>query len=585
MASTTQFSLFDRVLPSPAARVRPVIVAPVGDPDGLRPYQREAVEAIHRELQKHDSTLIVMATGTGKTQTFGAVAKRWEGRVLVLAHRKELIDQARKRLSLMTNEFVGVEKAARAAVGERIVIGSVQTLKGIDRLLKFPPGYFSLIVIDEAHHSCAVSYRLMLNHFTGAKLITLEKGKPHVISNGVTNDTKVLGVTATPDRADELAMEQVFTSVAYRYDIDRGQAEGFLCPVEILPIVVEGIKLAAVKTTAGDFNQGQLDAVMGAEKVLHGVCNEKLFEHCGDRRVVGFATSVANAASMAEILNRYRPGCARAVNGKTPEKEREAILKGHQRGEYQFLFNVGVLTEGYDDPAISCILMIRPTKSRALYAQMMGRGLRPAPGKADLLVLDFSGNSGKHKLVSALDILGGRWSEDVIARAKADAKKPGNVAKRSEEALRAAAKAIEDEKNAEIARRAQIKAETVEWRIKKNGDALAAFGVKSSGEFDSRSPPITMDQIARLSRFKIDIPPNCTRAQASKIIGIAIMRMRRGWATYRQVEKLSRHGISAQQMPMATATKLITAIYANGGRDLPPDRVTAIINSREVGED
>lgn len=580
MTSTAQASLFDRVMPVSGVRAT---VARVGDPDGLRPYQRQAVEAILRELSAGYSTMAVMATGTGKTQTFGAVAKHWAGRVLVLAHRKELIDQARGRLAEMTGEFVGVEKAARAAVGERIVIGSVQTLKGIDRLLRFPPGYFALIIIDEAHHAVATSYRLILNHFTGAKVLATKPGEAHV--DGVVNDTRVLGVTATADRADALAMEQVFSSVAFRYDIDQGQADGYLVPVEILPVAVAGIELAAVKTTAGDFNQGQLEAIMGAEKVLHGVCNEKLFETCGDRRTIGFATSVANAKAMAEIMNRHRPGCARWVCGKTPEAEREAILGGHKRGEYQFLFNVGVLTEGYDDPAISCILMVRPTKSRALYAQMLGRGLRPAPGKVDCLVLDFTGNSGKHKLVSALDILGGRWSEDVIARAKANAAKKGSVAQRSEEALRKAAAELEAEEAAEVARRARIVATKVEWKIGAKVDPFSVLGISDDGEFDSRSPPIQVDQVRTLEKFKIDVPDGCTRAQAGRLIQAAIVRMKKGLATYKQIKKLSQFGIAAQRMYMSTASKLMDAIAKNGWRDLPAARVAEIIASRQTGED
>ncbi|HET6279432.1 MAG TPA: DEAD/DEAH box helicase, partial [Polyangia bacterium] len=339
---------------------------------GLRPYQVEAVQAIQDALKLTRSTLLVMATGLGKTQVFGAVTAAWPkpGRVLVLAHRDELLDQARRRLQQMTGEYVDLEQAEFRASGARIVVGSVQTLSRPKRLERFPQDAFELVIVDEAHHAIAATYRRVLKWFEHAK---------------------VLGVTATPDRQDEQGMHNVFESVAYKREIEDGIKDGFLCPIRVTQIQVDKIELSAVRTTAGDLNQGDLDAVMSTEEVLHGVVDPTMKE-AGDRRTIVFTTSVANAHRMAEIFNRYRIGCAQAVDGETATDKRRAILAGHKRGDFQFLVNVGVLTEGYDDPGVACVAMARPTKSRALYAQCAGRGLRIAPGKADCLLLDFVGN-------------------------------------------------------------------------------------------------------------------------------------------------------------------------------------------------
>lgn len=549
--------LFDRPL---ATRAPSAPLAPTGAK--LRPYQTEAIGRIGVELETNRSTLLVMATGTGKTTVFGEVARNWPGRVLVLAHRDELIEQARSRLSVMTQEYVGVEQAQWNALGERIVIGSVQSLCREQRLARFPRDRFSLVIVDEAHHAVAKSYRTVLDHFDGAK---------------------VLGVTATPDRSDESAMGQVFDSVAYVYDIQDGIRDKWLVPVSCQMIEVAGVDLSAVKTTAGDLNQGQLDAVMASEEALHGIAKPTL-ELAGDRRTILFTTSVDNAHRLAEVLNRYRPGSARAVDGGTAHDLRRATLRGHKGGYFQFLCNVGVLTEGYDDPAVSCVAMGRPTKSRALYTQCIGRGLRPAPGKDDCLVLDFAGNSGRHKLVSALDILAGKWPEDVVERAKKDALNSQGV--RSDEALARAAAALEAEKQAEIARRARIKA-TVAYKAQKV-DPFSVLGLRDNGD-DFGEPgsrqPLTPGQVQTLQKFKVEIPANCTKAMASRLINACVTRMQRGLATYKQTKMLSRYGVDASRMYMTTASRVIDAIIANGWHAIGPDAVARIVNGREPGED
>lgn len=550
--------------------------APVltGDPDGLRPYQRDAVTAIMAQLGDVRSTLLVMATGLGKTQTFGAVAKHWPGKVLVLAHRDELIQQAAKRLERMTGEYCDIEQASFRAAGARLVCGSVQTLARQKRLQRFAPDRFDLIVIDEAHHAIAKSYTTVLDHFAGAR---------------------VLGVTATPDRGDERALGKVFDSVAYRRDIHDGIDDGYLAPVRTQHVVVDAIDLSGVRTVAGDLNQGDLDAVMRVEEALHGVVKPTV-DLAGDRQTIVFSTSVDNAHRLAEIFNRYRPNCARAVDGDTHVDERRALLRAHKAGEFQFLCNVGVLTEGYDDPSVSCIAMARPTKSRALYVQCVGRGLRTLDGigaletaderraaiassrKADCLVLDFVGNSGKHELVSAVDVLGGKYSEDTRKRA---AKLVAQTGMLVEDALAEAQRLVEEQRQRETARRAAIKA-SVQYRIN-TGDPWTILHARDPGLGGAIA---TEGQLRFLGEAGVTVPKGCTKEQAGKLIANIKVRQARGLASFKQLRTLARYGVTDINIGKGKAHQLIDAIAANSWKAIPREQVAAILGrQRTAGEE
>jgi superfamily II DNA or RNA helicase len=258
---------------------------------------------------------------SGKTRVMTEVAqRRKDDKILILAHRDELLQQAVERFGRDCDETIGLDKAEDFAGDQRIVVGSIQTVSMPSRLERFAPGRFDLVMIDEAHHSPSTTYRRVVDYF---------------------GDAKVLGVTATPDRADEKAMGQVFDSVAFLYEIEDAINDGYLCDVRCSRIEIAGLDLSNVKTVAGDLNQGELDAVMAVEEVLLGVADATIRE-AGKRRTLLFTTSVANADKLAEILNRHREGCAMAVNGKTELDRRRGILKAHQSGDYQFLCNVGI---------------------------------------------------------------------------------------------------------------------------------------------------------------------------------------------------------------------------------------------------
>jgi superfamily II DNA or RNA helicase len=532
--------------------------APRGE---LRPYQEEAIARIGDCFKENQSTLLVLPTGTGKTRTAATYVKRHGGRVLWLAHRQELIEQGRESLETVTGHTVSIEKADQYASGTRIVVASVQTLRG-DRLANFVDRFApDLIVTDEAHHAPSASYRAIYQAFPGAR---------H------------LGLTATPDRHDEKAMGLVFDSVAYVYEIRDAIKDGFLCPIRALSVQVEAIDLRTVGTVAGDLNQGELDAIMSAEEALHGVVGAAL-EHAGDRRTIVFTTSVENAHRLAEIANRYRPDCARAVDGGTDAMSRRTVLRDHQAGAYQFLFNVGVLTEGYDDPRVSCIVLGRPTSSRSLYAQMAGRGLRIADGKVDCLLVDLAGNSGKHSLVTAADILAGRYDEETLALAKEKIAKEGGML--ADEALEAAAREMEARRQAEAAKRARIQGQ-VKTRAQVV-DPFAVFHVADPGAdawSERYGTPASNAQLNLLASWKIPAPDGCTKQQASKLISTAIVRREHGLCTFGQMKVLGKYGIDAVGLSFDRARSLMDAIAGNNWRPLQP-QVLASMLARQPGED
>jgi superfamily II DNA or RNA helicase len=920
----------DMFAPAPSGLYLPEERAPrivTGSGLKARPYQEDAFTGVRTQLRDNRSTLLVLPTGSGKTFIFSRIAHDWperdyaqelSQRVLVLAHRDELLQQARQRIAKETGELVGLEQAEARAGLERIVVGSVQTLCQPDRLGGWKPDAFGLVICDEAHHGPSPSYKRIFEHFASAKL---------------------LGVTATPDRADEKAMGQVFESVAYVYEIEDAISDAWLVPIRVRQVFIDAIKLAACRTTAGDLNQGDLDAAMAVEEALHGVVNATI-EQAGDRKTIVYTTSVDNATRLAEIFNRYQPGTARDVNGKTPMDIRRGILAGFERGDFQRLVNCGIATEGFDcldseteilttsgwsrredlhpgenlwaydrrdgipkrvpmdrlvvrrvepgermlsivgqhvnirtteghefhikhrtrsglsngfetrtgreiaqrrsayalplcgsgaffpgvdleddeirfvawfmtdggfeghrlcisqskdtkdrirqllrklglsfrervrlkrkgaypnakplhvfsvpkgnhggslkrngwgrleayldknvsvmlsqmterqfslfwseallgdssrqkgkagwlwcskeqadaytamavvrgfsascarqvlpsgkdiyrvsvrdakfltcDPAdpraakhtlsvpeegeevwcatnelstlfvrrngkiavigncppVSCIAQARPTKSRSLHAQIVGRGLRTvyAPGfdletvegrrqaiaegpKKDCLVLEFTGNSGKHKLASSVDILGGRYDEDEVERAKKIVEaKPGM---RADEALAVAHLEAEKRRADEAAKRARLMATTkYSTRDFSPFDVLHLGGDKQDEWSERFGGAVATDgQLSALDKFGVDIPKGCTKTQAHKLLDACFARAKIGLARYKQVKLIERYGIQAINLSMDKAGEVIDAIKSAGWKRPSAEVVDRIINrERQAGE-
>ena len=342
----------------------------------MRPYQQAAREAVHREWDEgRNRTLLVLPTGCGKTIVFAKITEdevRSGSRVLILAHRGELLQQAADKLERTSGLKCAVEKAEQTCLGEwyRVTVGSVQTLMRQKRLAQFPPDYFQTIIIDEAHHAISGSYQVILEHFAGAH---------------------VLGVTATPDRGDKQNLGKVFDSLAYEYTLPQAIHEGYLTPIRALTVPVQ-IDFTHVGTAAGDYKPG--DIATALDPYLDQIAAE-MAKHCADRKTVVFLPLVKTSQKFRDILCQHGFRAAE-VNGESDD--REQVLQDFSDGKYNVLCNSMLLTEGWDCPEVDCVVVLRSTKVRALYCQMVGRGTRLAEGKDHLLLLDFLWNTEKHEL-------------------------------------------------------------------------------------------------------------------------------------------------------------------------------------------
>lgn len=342
----------------------------------LRPYQTQARDAVIAEWDKgHRKTLLVLPTGTGKTVVFSSIVGHRVargGKALILAHRGELLTQAANKLLAVTGLPCGLEKAESTSLNgiHKITVGSVQTMAQPLRLEKFPSDYFTDIVVDEAHHCLSDSYQRVLAHFPNAN---------------------ILGVTATPDRGDMKNLGQYFDSKAYEYSMSQAIRDKYLCPVKAQMIPLE-LDISGVKISNGDFSSSEIGNAL--EPYLHQIAVE-MKRYCQGRKTVVFLPLVHISQKFRDILESVGFRAAE-VNGNSAD--REQILPDFEAGKYDVLCNSMLLTEGWDCPSVDCVVVLRPTKVRSLYQQMVGRGMRLHPGKDHLLLLDFLWLSQRHDL-------------------------------------------------------------------------------------------------------------------------------------------------------------------------------------------
>ncbi|SFE38742.1 DEAD/DEAH box helicase [Peptostreptococcus sp. D1] len=342
----------------------------------LRPYQEESKNAVLNEWDKGVlRTLLVLPTGCGKTIVFSKIIEervKKGDRVLVLAHRGELLEQAADKLEKATGLKCSVEKAESSCLGSwfRITVGSVQSLMREKRLKKFDRDYFDTIVIDEAHHCISEGYQRVLNHFDKAN---------------------VLGVTATPDRGDMKNLGSYFDSLAYEYTLPKAIKEGFLAPIKALTIPLK-LDLTGVSQQAGDFKASEIGTALAP--YLEQIADE-MVKYCSDRKTVVFLPLIKTSQKFTRILQE-KGFKAVEVNGDSDN--RAQVLEDFDSNKYNVLCNSMLLTEGWDCPSVDCVIVLRPTKVRSLYSQMVGRGTRLHSGKEDLLVLDFLWHTEKHEL-------------------------------------------------------------------------------------------------------------------------------------------------------------------------------------------
>ena len=525
----------------------------------LRPYQAAAVDSAYAQWNDVRSTLINLATGLGKSICFAETMRRWDvaeqGKILLIAHRTELIFQAvghARRAGLTC----GIEMAGRYAKGkEDVIVASVQSLNAsqkcgvcygegcdmcsngkVKRFTRFNPRDFGLVTVDEAHHAVATGYRNVLTWF------------------GQNPNQKTLLVTATPKRQDKIGMHNICDSVAYEMDLKTGIDEGWLVPIRQKFVTVEGLDISKVKTSKGDLQQGQLEqAFLGLdedeERMLHAIVKPTLMEANG-RKTIVFASGKEHANKLAACFNANGVE-AGVVTDDTDLAIRAELVERYSNGDLQVLVNCMCFTEGFDAPKTAIIANCRPTKSEALYLQIIGRGTRPLAGivdgpetaearkaaieaseKSHCVVLDFCGNSGEHKLVSVADVLAGDAVDPIdLEQAIAIAKEDGKTVDTEEliEKVKQARKEAEDRKEQERIRRlmTSTKADHADY-------TAVDVNLFAGGKFDSHDSQSEMasdGQKRFLKHLGIDKKQSrhLTRKQASGIIAQAYKKVQNDW--------------------------------------------------------
>lgn len=509
----------------------------------LRPYQETARQKVQEEWEEGKKrTLLVLPTGTGKTIVFSKIiedrVKKGE-RVLVIAHRGELLEQASDKLYKSTGLKTATEKAEQTSLGSfyRVVVGSVQTLQREKRLNQFPPEYFDTIVIDEAHHAISDGYQRVLQHFENAN---------------------VLGVTATPDRGDMRNLGSYFESLAYEYSLPEAIKSGYLSPIKALTIPLK-LDLSNVKQQAGDFSTKDLGTAL--DPYLEQIA-EEMKKQCLNRKTVVFLPLVKTSQKFRDILNQHGFKAAE-VNGKSGD--REQVLKDYEEGKYNVLCNSMLLTEGWDCPSVDCVIVLRPTKVRALYSQMVGRGTRLAPGKKELLLLDFLWHTERHELCHPANLIATdekvakKMTENIeelgapIDLEVAEQQAKEDVALEREESL------AEQLSEMRTRKRKLVDPLWFEMSIQATDltDYVPSFGWQMS--------PPTKKQIKTLEKWGI-FPDEIENAgKAEMLISRLIKRKDAGLSTPRQIRILENRGFQhVGTWQFEAASKLISRIAANG---------------------
>ncbi len=512
----------------------------------LRPYQSEAVTAVLNEWKEHQRTLLVLPTGCGKTIVFAAITKNLidkNERVLILAHRGELLEQASDKMRRAFGVETALEKAESTAVQSDLpaVVGSVQTLSNAKRLEQYPPDHFTTIIIDEAHHALSDSYQQVLQYFSQAK---------------------VLGVTATPDRGDHRNLAGYFESKAYEYPIARAIKEGYLSRVvaKMIPLQID---LSKVAITEGDYSAGQAGAAI--EPYLEQIAYE-MAKICMYRKTVVFTPLVRISEKFVDILRAWGFRAAE-VNGNS--FNREKILKDFAEGRYNVLCNSMLLTEGWDCPSVDCVVVLRPTKVRALYQQMVGRGMRLHPGKENLLLLDFLWLVEKHDLCRPSALFAKDEEKKKAIDKLVEQGEEIDIMDAEEQAEADAVKLREEKLAKELAEQRRKKAKTIDpfqYAFAIADDNLVDYEPVYAWEREA----VTENQKGALEKMGINPDAIDCKGLAAAVLTAAINRSKAGLASPKQIKVLERYGFQHVANWQKEDAKKIMGVIARNSWHVPP---------------
>lgn len=489
-----------------------------------RAYQTAAIDSVIDKWLQFDRVLGVAPTGSGKTIILSGITQRCQhdGRTLIMAHREELIDQAIVKLHKSTGIIADKEKAEhRARMSANVVVGSVQTL--LARCTRFPSDHFKRIIVDETHHVLANSYQTVLNHFAGAK---------------------ILGVTATADRSDKKNLGQYFEEVAFEISLLDLIKEGYLSKIVCKTVPLQ-IDLTKCRKVAGDFSADDVDKALAP---WLGAVIDSIKEHASQRKILVFLPLVATSKEFVRLCNEAGIRAAH-VDGDSPD--RKEILSAYSRGEFQLLSNSMLLTEGYDEPSIDCVICLRPTQSRGLYSQIIGRGTRLSPGKENLLILDFLWQVEKHSLVKAAHLIAGSKEEADSMQAIIDSQlKPagsnGELFDMDElldlEEVQSEARTQREEslrkKLLAQAKRASRMIDPVEFGLNLHELSIAEYEPILKWHYKA----VTPGQRASLEKAGIDVDAIQNAGHASVLLDALFTRQKMGLATAKQIAWLIKLG-------------------------------------------
>lgn len=509
----------------------------------LRPYQKEAKEAIFKGWEAGTKReLLVLPTGCGKTIVFAKVTEqcvRRGERVLILAHRGELLEQAADKISKATGLNCAVEKAGETCLGSwyRIVVGSVQSLMREKRLSQFQSDFFDTIIIDEAHHCLSDGYQRVLKHFYEAK---------------------VLGVTATPDRGDMRNMGEFFEALAYEYTLPKAIKEGYLSPIKALTLPLK-VDLSGVGIQAGDFKSADIATVL--DPYLQQIADE-MTQYCMDRKTVVFLPLVKTSQKFRDILNE-KGFQAAEVNGNS--QDRAEVLSDFDSGKYNVLCNSMLLTEGWDCPSVDCVIILRPTKVRSLYSQMVGRGTRLHPGKDHLLLLDFLWHTERHELCHPASLI---CQDNEIAKKMTENIEKAGCPVDIEAAEKTAAEDVVAQREESLAKqlaemrgRKKKLVDPLQFEMSIQAEDLASYVPTFGWEM---APP-TDKQKNTLEKLGIMPDEIESAGKATKILERLDKRRQEGLTTPKQIRCLERYGFRhVGTWKFETAKNMIDRIAASG---------------------